>query len=185
MKLKEKGNIQIFDAIVTGEITSLENNEPLAMMLDKIYSDGMQYFLQDEQLSNFAKGLANSFREEGLLSGDTVTSAGLEIIETKKSWKKLQGQFKITVAFKDKFFYLVELNPNFDGDTSGYTIKNIPIEFIGDYSNNFGRNVKSIKFDANWYISSPNTVEMDSCYDYIKNRNVYELIYNDKKYSFQ
>jgi len=56
MKLKEKGNIQIFDAIVTGEITSLENNEPLAMMLDKIYSDGMQYFLQDEQLSNFAKG---------------------------------------------------------------------------------------------------------------------------------
>ena len=184
MKLKEKGNIQIFDAIVTGEITSLENNEPLAMMLDKIHSDGIQCFLKDEQLSNFAKGLVNSFREEGLLSGDTVTSAGLEIIETKKSWKKLQGQFKITVAFQDKFFYLVELNPNFDGDTSGYTIKKMPIEFIGNYSNNFGRCVKNIKFDTNWYISSPSTVEMDSCYDYVKNKNIYELIYNDKKYSF-
>lgn len=184
MKLKEKGNIEIFDAIVTGEIASLENNEPLAMMLDKINSDGIQTFLQDDQVSNFAKGLINSFREEGLLSGDMVTTSSMEIIETKKSWKRLNGQFRITVAFKDRLFYLVDCVPNYEGDTSGFSVKTIPIEYVGEYSNNFGKCIKKIKFDPNWYISKPITVEMASCYDYIKNKNVYELTYNDKKYSF-
>lgn len=185
MKLKQKGKINIFDAIVIGEYDSLENNEPLASMLDIINNNGLNAFYANEQLAKFAKGLVSSFRDEGLMTGDVLSQDGKDIIESRKSWKRLKGQFRITVAFKDNFFYLVDALVNCDGSTTGYELKQMGnIRFDGEYTNNFDKRFKGIKFDSNWYVSPVSSIEMDSCYDYIKNKNVYELSYNERHYSF-
>ena len=89
MKLKTKGEVQVIEAIVTGELWSLKQNIPLAKMLDKIDKDGVLAFYQDESVKKFANGLINSFRQEGLMNGDSLTQEGKTVVETEKAWKIL------------------------------------------------------------------------------------------------
>ena len=184
MKLKTKGEVQVIEAIVTGELWSLKQNIPLAKMLDKIDKDGVRAFYQDESVKKFANGLINSFRQEGLMKGDSLTQEGKTVVETEKAWKILKGQFKILVAFKDRYFYIVDCYPCTEVDVTGFKNQNLPIKFIGEYKNNFDADIKKVVFDPTWYVSESKTIEMDSCYDYLNNKNVYEIIYNDKKYVF-
>ena len=184
MKLKTKGEVQVIEAIVTGELWSLKQNIPLAKMLDKIDKDGVLAFYQDESVKKFANGLINSFRQDGLMNGDSLTQEGKTVVETEKAWKILKGQFKILVAFKDRYQYIVDCYPCTEVDVTGFKNQNLPIKFIGEYKNNFDVDIKKVVFDPTWYVSESKTIEMDSCYDYLNDKNVYEIIYNDKKYVF-
>ena len=184
MKLKTKGEVQVIEAIVTGELWSLKQNIPLAKMLDKIDKDGVLAFYQDESVKKFANGLINSFRQEGLMNGDSLTQEGKTVVETEKAWKILKGQFKILVAFKDRYQYIVDCYPCAEVDVTGFKNQTLPIKFVGEYKNNFNVDIKKVVFDPTWYVSEPKTIEMDSCYDYLNDKNVYEIIYNDKKYVF-
>ena len=136
MKLKTKGEVQVIEAIVTGELWSLKQNIPLAKMLDKIDKDGVLAFYQDESVKKFANGLINSFRQEGLMNGDSLTQEGKTVVETEKAWKILKGQFKILVAFKDRYFYIVDCYSCTEVDVTGFKNQNLPIKFIGEYKNN-------------------------------------------------
>ena len=153
-------------------------------MLDKIDKDGVLAFYQDGSVKKFANGLINSFRQEGLMNGDSLTQEGKTVVETEKAWKILKGQFKILVAFKDRYQYIVDCYPCTEVDVTGFKNQNLPIKFIGEYKNNFDADIKKVVFDPTWYVSESKTIEMDSCYDYLNDKNVYEIIYNDKKYVF-
>lgn len=183
MKLKRNEEVQLIEAIVIGSIDSFMDNEPLAKMLEIIQESGMNSFLIDETLKNFAKCLVHSFEKEGYLSDKTLTENAKEIIKTKKSWRSLKGQFKVTVVVRDTQCYLVDLIPYFNGDVSGYSVEQSKIIFAGQYQNNYGMKVKNVQFENTWY-KNPKNVELLSCYDYENDKDRYELNYGDKTYRF-
>ena len=94
MKLKTKGEVQVIEAIVTGELWSLKQNIPLAKMLDKIDKDGVLAFYQDGSVKKFANGLINSFRQEGLMNGDSLRKRVKLLLKLKKRGKFLKDNLR-------------------------------------------------------------------------------------------
>ena len=95
----------------------------------------MLAFYQDESVKKFANGLINSFRQDGLMNGDSLTQEGKTVVETEKAWKILKGQFKILVAFKDRYQYIVDCYPCTEVDMTGFKNQTLPIKFVGEYKN--------------------------------------------------
>lgn len=134
----------------TGSLRQKMENSALKMMLEKIKDGGINTFLNDKELKQFAQGLISSFESEGYLNKDkTLTPAGEEVVETGKAWRGLQGAFSLTVVeYRGKGYVLtadlvkddVKINKN----------QNCPFQFDEEYTTVEGKELKDLNLDKNW-----------------------------------
>ena len=93
----------------TGSLQQKRENPALKEMLKNIKDGGINAFLNDKELKQFAQGLISSFESEGYLNKDkTLTPSGEDIVETGKAWRGLQGAFSLTVLEYQGKAYLLD-----------------------------------------------------------------------------
>lgn len=190
VKMKLTGkliNPDIHTYYVTGSLEQKGNNQPLRKMLRKIKEGGMNGFLNDPELGNFAHGLKDSFDRDGYINkDDSLTPSGEDIVTTGKSWRSLQGAFLLTVLKYNGKVYLLDAEPvkddhkptdNFIG---GFFDKNEfkDKEYVGIF--------RTIKTDEKWadWENQPKNVSVDFCFDYTKSECTVNVEFNDKSREF-
>ncbi|MDE5756596.1 MAG: hypothetical protein K2I23_05845, partial [Clostridia bacterium] len=184
MRLVRKQNVNYKEIICTGKLISLMDNAPLAKLLSK-FEGGISQLLLDDKMQKFAYGLLSSFEADGYVKNKRLTVKGQEVINTKKEWKELKGRFKLSVVESNKNLYIVDCKPQNTDDIIGFTLsKNAPVDFFGDYQNNYGMSIKDIRLDSTYFIGNQKDIEIDCIYDYEKAQNTYALELNGKKFEF-
>jgi hypothetical protein len=86
MRLIKKQQVDYYECICTGSVTTLEENAPLAGMLLRLKNEGSAGIEEDTVLKNFAKGLISSFERDGYLNGGLLTATGEDIVRMGKAW---------------------------------------------------------------------------------------------------
>lgn len=158
MKFKgELRNPTLQKYYVTGSLEKKVDNSALQKMLSKIKNGGINAFLNDSELKNFAKGMRESFKSEGLMNADdSLTATGEDVVNTGKSWRGLQGAFFFTVLNYNGEQYLLDAEL-----VNEQNIKNSDGKVIVDFQNT----VQSFSFEENEYQttdSSIRNIESDS-----------------------
>lgn len=185
MKLIKKQQVSYYECICTGKVSTLEENIPLAGMLSHIKSEGVDSFGENEELKRFAKGLVSSFERDGFINDGYLTAIGEEIVHTKKCWKDLRGQFKLSVVKDGDQQYIVDFKPYYKDDRTGFSLqKNMSLRFYGEFENDDGMRINNLSIDPNVYIGNDKTVDMECVYDYDTNSNSYAVVIDNKKIRF-
>lgn len=185
----KKPNIHTY--YVTGSLEQKGNNQPLRKMLRKIKEGGMNGFLNDPELGNFAHGLKDSFDRDGYINkDDSLTPSGEDIVTTGKSWRSLQGAFLLTVLKYNGKVYLLDAEPVAEPVKDDHKPTDNFIENFFDknefkdkeYAGTF-RKIKTDKIWADWK-EQPKNVSVDFCFDYTKSECTVNVEFNDKSREF-
>ena len=175
MKLIRNQKVTYYECICTGSLVMLAENKPLAGMLLQLQEGNMTGF-QEEALKPFANGLIYSFERDGYLNSGVLTPAGKEIIRTQKAWKKLRGQFKLSVVRTEKNIYIVDFVPHYGDDTSGFSLRrDIKLSFPGEFENNRNMKIKDVVIDPNCWIGKEREIDLDCIYQYETGKNSYSI----------
>ena len=151
MKFKgELRNPTLQKYYVTGSLEKKVENSALQKMLLKIKNGGMNTFLNDSELKDFAKGMRDSFKSEGLINtDDSLTATGKDVVNTGKSWRGLQGAFFFTVLDYNGEQYLLDAEL-----VNEQNIKNSDGKVIVDFQNT----VQSFSFKENEYQTTDSSI---------------------------
>ena len=145
---------------VTGSLEQKVNDSALQKMLSKIKNGGINAFLNDSELKNFAKGMRESFRSEGLINAnDLLTAAGDDVVKTGKAWRGLQGAFFFTVLEYNGASYLLDMElvneQNIKNPSDGKTVVDFqnPVQSVAFKDKEYNTAdslVRKIVPDSNW-----------------------------------
>lgn len=185
MRLIKKQQVDYYECICTGSVTTLEENAPLAGMLLRLKNEGSAGIEEDTVLKNFAKGLISSFERDGYLNGGLLTATGEDIVRMGKAWKSLRGQFKLCIVREGNQQYIVNCQPYYQDDRIGFSLqKNSSLCFFGEFENDNGMKIKELHIDPNFYVGNGKKVDLECVYDYDTGRNSYAVIIGNKKIEF-
>lgn len=174
MKIVKKYDMQYYEILCRGSLKSYELDQALYKFLLRIRENGVKWMFEDEDLKNFASGLLYSFEQEGFLSNKELTAYGKEIIETKKCWKELKGDFRLGVlSFKD-FTYIVSFSPSFE-NLDGFQELAVKNSFKGAYETSGGMCVKDIFIGNNCLVGNQGPVKVTCSYDFDADECRYEV----------
>lgn len=135
----------------TGSLQQKRENPALKEMLKKIKDGGINAFLNDKELKQFAQGLISSFESEGYLNKDkTQTPSGEDIVETGKAWRGLQGAFSLTVLEYQGEAYLLDAVLVKENDVGLGSYDSCPYKFDEEYSAVDGKELRKVQLDKNW-----------------------------------
>ncbi|MBP5434437.1 hypothetical protein J6Z39_01310 [bacterium] len=163
---------------ITGSLEKKVDNSALQKMIRKIKDGGMNAFLNDSELKNFAKGMRTSFKAEGLINADdSLTSAGEEIVTSGKAWRGLQGAFFFTVLEYDGIPYLLDAElvdeQNIKNPKDGKLIVDFQntersVDFEDKEYNTADSTIRNIESDSNWAKSTfqPSQSSVKFSFDY-------------------
>lgn len=136
---------------VTGTLEQKMVNKPLQQMLKKIQDGGMNEFLNDKELGQFARGLQENFQKEGYLNkDDTLTPSGEDVVTSGKAWRGLQGAFSFTVLEYQGKAYLLDaiLVEEYNRDINPHY--RCPYKFNEVYSAVDEKEFRNVQLDQNW-----------------------------------
>lgn len=135
----------------TGTLEQKMVNKPLQQMLKKIQDGGMNEFLNDKELGQFAGGLQENFQKEGYLNkDDTLTPSGEDVVTSGKAWRGLQGAFSFTVLEYQGKAYLLDavLVEEYNRDINPHD--RCPYKFNEVYSAVDEKEFRNVQLDQNW-----------------------------------
>lgn len=154
---------------VTGTLEQKMVNKPLQQMLKKIQDGGMNEFLNDKELGQFARGLQENFQKEGYLNkDDTLTPSGKDVVTSGKAWRGLQGAFSFTVLEYQGKAYLLNavLVKEYNRDINPHD--RCPYKFNEVYSAVEGNEFRNVQLDQNWaeYKQDVQSPSVEFVYEY-------------------
>ena len=182
MKLNTKRLVTYYECICTGSMSSLEEDKPLAKLLEKIDNGDFQ----GGALSRFYDGLISNFESEGLINSGALTPKAREIIATQKSWKMLRGQFKMSFVQSGDLCYIVSCEPYYSDNTRDFKLcKGKSFNIVGEYKNDREMHIKDVKLDSNCYLSLEKNVDLNCIYDYEDKKCSYSVEANSGIIEFE
>lgn len=154
---------------VTGTLEQKMENKPLQQMLKKIQDGGMNAFLNDKELGQFARGLQENFQKEGYLNkDDTLTSSGEDVVTSGKAWRGLQGAFSFTVLEYQGKAYLLDAVLMEKDNMDIMPHYRCPYEFNEVYSAVDEKKFRNVQLDQNWaeYKQEVQSPSVEFVYEY-------------------
>lgn len=168
---------------VTGALEQKMENRPLQQMLKKIKDGGMNAFLNDKKLKQFANGLKENFIHEGYLNKDhTLTPSGTDVVTSGKAWRGLQGAFSFTVLeYQDKAYLLDAILLDDKSAKECHLPTKCPYSLEEKYTAVDENEFRRVQLDQNWaeYKQEVQSPSVNFVYEYDTDECMVEACWKD------